>query len=144
MSGGESWCQRILELLAIISWSALATFAQEISTIETEVLVEKGRTHTNLEAYTACRLIPLDENPSVKPIGVSEVLWRIIGKAIPRLLPNGSQRLLRFTLRRPKSQTGSPNLKRIILRLNFGEQTTKFPAHSALLKRKRKAFGRPP
>ena len=70
--------------------SALATFAQEISTIDTDVLVENGRTYTNLEAYTACRLIPLDENPGVKPIGVGEVLRRIIGKAIPRLLPNGS------------------------------------------------------
>ena len=54
--------------------------------------VEKGRTYTNLEAYTACRLIPLGKKPGVKPIGVSEVLWRIIGKAIPRLLPNGSPR----------------------------------------------------
>ena len=51
-------------------------------TIETEVLVENGRTYTNLEAYTAWQLIPLDENPGVKPIGVGEVLRRIIGKAI--------------------------------------------------------------
>ena len=61
---------------------ALATFAQKISTIETEVLVENGRTYTNLETYTACRLIPLDNNPSVRPIGVGEVLRRIVRKAI--------------------------------------------------------------
>ena len=35
-----------------------------------------------LEAYTAARLIPLDQNPGVRPIGVGEVLRRIIGKAI--------------------------------------------------------------
>ena len=35
-----------------------------------------------LEGYTACRLIPLDKNPGVRPIGVGEVLRRIIGKTI--------------------------------------------------------------
>ena len=49
---------------------ALAIFAQKISTIETEVLVENGRTYANLEAYTAFRLIPLDKNPDVRPIDV--------------------------------------------------------------------------
>ena len=55
-----------------------------------------------------------------------------------------SLRLLLFTLGRPKFQTGSPNggLKLMILRLTSGEQTTKFPAHSALLKWQRKTFDR--
>ena len=35
-----------------------------------------------LEAFTSCRLIPLDKCPGVRPIGVGEVLRRIIGKAI--------------------------------------------------------------
>ncbi len=35
-----------------------------------------------LHAYTAGRLIPLDKNPGVRPIGVGEVLRRIIGKTI--------------------------------------------------------------
>ena len=35
-----------------------------------------------LEAYIASRLIPLDKNPGVRPIGVGEVLRRTIGKAV--------------------------------------------------------------
>ena len=37
---------------------------------------------TALEAYTSCRLIPLDKSPGVRPIGIGEVLRRILGKAI--------------------------------------------------------------
>ena len=35
-----------------------------------------------LTSFVACRLIALDKNPGVRPIGVGEVLRRIIGKAI--------------------------------------------------------------
>ena len=35
-----------------------------------------------LTAFTACRLCPLDKCPGVRPIGISEVSRRIIGKAI--------------------------------------------------------------
>ena len=35
-----------------------------------------------LEALIGCRLIPLDKKPGVRPIGIGEVLRRIIGKAI--------------------------------------------------------------
>ena len=41
-----------------------------------------------MAAYNACRLIPLDKNPGVRPIGVSEVLRRIIGKSILKCLSN--------------------------------------------------------
>ena len=37
---------------------------------------------TSLQAYNACRLIPLDQCPGVRPIGVGEVLWWIIGRTI--------------------------------------------------------------
>ena len=40
----------------------------------------------HLQAYIAGRLIPLDKNPGVRPIGVGEVLRRIIGKAITNVL----------------------------------------------------------
>lgn len=36
----------------------------------------------HLEAYTACRLIPLDKDPGCRPVGVGEVLRRIVGKCI--------------------------------------------------------------
>ena len=39
-----------------------------------------------LEAYTSCRLIPLDKNPGIRPIGVGEVLRRIIGQTTTLLL----------------------------------------------------------
>ena len=57
----------------------LAQFARKIATkvIDPDIL----------EAYTACRLIPINKAPesndlSVRPIGVGEVLRRIIGKTI--------------------------------------------------------------
>eukprot|EP00794_Sanderia_malayensis_P018637 gene18637-biopygen15703 len=38
----------------------------------------------SLEAFLACKLIPLDKNPGLRPIGVGEVLRRIIAKAVIR------------------------------------------------------------
>ena len=40
----------------------------------------------SLKELLSCRLIPLNKNPGVRPIGVGEVLRRIIGKAVTRLL----------------------------------------------------------
>ena len=39
-------------------------------------------TTTSLDAFTACRLIPLDKKPGLGPIGVGEVLGRSGGKVI--------------------------------------------------------------
>ena len=46
--------------------------------------------HT-LESYVACRLIPLDKNPGVRPIGVGEILRRVVGKCIGWVLKDDIQ-----------------------------------------------------
>ena len=35
-----------------------------------------------LSAFVACQLVPLDKCPGVRPIGIGETIWHIIGKAI--------------------------------------------------------------
>ena len=35
-----------------------------------------------LEAFICCRLVPLDKQPGIRPIGIGEVMRRIIGKAV--------------------------------------------------------------
>ena len=40
----------------------------------------------SLEALLACSLIPLDKDPGVRPIGIGEVLRRIMGKTVTRIL----------------------------------------------------------
>ena len=37
---------------------------------------------TSRQSLLSCRLIPLDKDPGVRPIGIREVLRRIIGKAV--------------------------------------------------------------
>ena len=44
-----------------------------------------------LGSYVACRLVPLDKNPEVHPIGVCEVMRRIIGNAVLRILSRNIQ-----------------------------------------------------
>ena len=44
-----------------------------------------------IEAFVACRLIPLDKNLGVRPIGVGEILRRIVGKCIGWVLKNDIQ-----------------------------------------------------
>ena len=39
-----------------------------------------------LEAFTSCRLLKLNKNPGIRPIGVGEVLSRIVGKTIAGFL----------------------------------------------------------
>ena len=40
----------------------------------------------SIEGLVACRIIPLHKSPGIRPIGVGEVLRRIIGKAILTVL----------------------------------------------------------
>ncbi len=56
----------------------LATSAKHIATKITDP--------TSLASFVACRLIPLDKCPGIWPIGVEEVIRRIVGKAISWVL----------------------------------------------------------
>ena len=62
--------------------TALAKMTQTLCTREVQVIT--GTSRSNIEAYTSCRLIPLkkDQDGGIRPIGIGEVLRRIIGKAI--------------------------------------------------------------
>ena len=44
--------------------------------------IESQNNITSLETFIASRLVPLDKNPSVRPIGIGEVLCRIAGKVV--------------------------------------------------------------
>ena len=42
----------------------------------------------SLRAFVACRLMPLNKNPGVRPIGVCEVLRRLVGKIVMNVVGN--------------------------------------------------------
>ena len=43
----------------------------------------------SLETFIASRLVPLDKNPSLRPIGVGEVFRRIVGKVVMGIVKDG-------------------------------------------------------
>ena len=57
--------------------AALAAVARRISTTYIDL--------SALQAFTSCRLIPLDKCPGVCPIGIGEIVQRIIGKAVMKI-----------------------------------------------------------
>ena len=55
--------------------------SEEIATMTTNLL--KTSYHPSLlESFTSCRLIPLDKNPGIRPIGIREVFRQIMGKTV--------------------------------------------------------------
>ena len=61
--------------------SVSKSLREEIASF-TKNLLTKSYHPSLLEPYVASRLIPLDKNPGIRPIGVGEVLRRIVGKVI--------------------------------------------------------------
>lgn len=62
--------------------SALAALARKLAT----------NTCHHLDALTACRLIPLDKKPGCRPIGIGEVIRRVVGKCIMAVVKEDVQR----------------------------------------------------
>ena len=58
---------------------AVAKFIKKLSAEQIEVNKDDEQ---SLEAFTACRLIPLNKNPGLRPIGVGETLRRIAEKVV--------------------------------------------------------------
>ena len=60
------------------------TFAQLIK----KFCVEELESPSSLESFVACRVIPRDKKPGLRPTGVGEVLRRIAGKAVMMVFKN--------------------------------------------------------
>ena len=58
----------------------------------TRNLLKKSYHPFFLEAFTSCRLIPLDKNPGIRQMGVGEVLRRIVGKTVSGFFKGGNKR----------------------------------------------------
>ena len=62
-----------------------------LANVAKKICVEPDQTNS-LEAFLASRLIPLDKNPGLRPIGVGEVIRRIIGTSVIHTLKEDSIR----------------------------------------------------
>ena len=70
-----------------ISGDLRRVFANVIKkTCKEKLPVDTTKDETPLEAFLACRLIPLDKNPGLRPIGAGEVLRRIAGKVVMKVV----------------------------------------------------------
>ena len=62
--------------------NALALATRKLATQKEAIRIEKNHPTSNLEAYLACRLVPLDKSPGLRPVGIGEVLRRVMGKTV--------------------------------------------------------------
>ena len=69
------------------------SFAAVIKKICTDDIADNS-----LESFLACRLVPLNKNPGLRPIGVGEVLRRIAGKCVMSIVKeNVLESLIQYT-----------------------------------------------
>ena len=81
----DGWCKILTSrAFGTATLDLRKTFAQLIKELREEEL----ESPSSLESFVACRLIPLDKKPGLRPIDVGEVLRRIAGKAIMILFKN--------------------------------------------------------
>ena len=78
---------RILTHFNQTSIELYKTFAELFYTIASKVLHHKNLT------YNSCRLIPLDKNPVARPIGIGDVLRRVIGKTFTQCIKSDLKNL---------------------------------------------------
>ena len=57
--------------------------------------VDTKKDETPSKAFLACRLISLDKNPGLRPIGVGEVLRRIAGKVVMKVMKKDIKKVVR-------------------------------------------------
>ena len=65
-------------------WSRWVDLWKPIARLERCLCVTELEEPNSIMALMACRLIPLDKDPGLRPIAVGEVLRRIIGKAVTK------------------------------------------------------------
>ena len=83
MSNADDW-RRIL--VSHHYGNTTVDLRKSIATMTKKLCTEKNENPDSIESLVGCRLIPLSKDPGVRPIGISEVLRRIIGKAVTNII----------------------------------------------------------
>ena len=67
--------------------------SKAIAKITTMMCTERcdKKNGSDMEAFLSCTLVPLNKNPGVRPIGIGEVLRRIVGKSVTTVLKKDIQ-----------------------------------------------------